>query len=254
MRPPAEPLVKPKYAPHPGSQAETLVNLILAAEGSLRTGDLARASGIPSTNIQGSLDAAINNGLITCCKVTVGNEVMREYRAGPGMPHATEKPLAKPLQGRPVIPVRSAPYVKPGSGVVFVQCRDPVQFSPTPPVEVSSTDQPAVSTNTGSAPSGPSSNPFPEGRTVIDPPPEIAKPPAADNVKSLDDVVCKSIVDTALAAHAGRPREELRIGLHITHDAELAIFVRDEIPIYLTAAQTLVLGDFLHAVQALWRP
>jgi hypothetical protein len=204
------PRVNPKYVPRPGSQAETLVKLILAAEGSLRTGDLVKASGISSQSIHGCLEAAISNGLITCCKVTVGNEIMREYRAGPGMPHATEKPLAKPLQGRPVIPVRS---------------------QETHPVDTPSTDQPAVSHNTGNVPR--ESRP-PAEHIVAEKPPAAVTPltPPAGNV----------------------PWPESRIGMHITDDAELAIFVEDEVPLYLSTAQTVALGDFLHATQALWRP
>lgn len=119
------------YRPKPGSQAQLLVNAIIAA-GTIRTPDLQKATGIPPENHTANLDTAIIHGLVIVRKVPDKNREVREYQAGPNA-----RVITPPALNTPAI-VSAAPLPRPAK--------------PPKPATAKPTPQPAVGNNTGSAP------------------------------------------------------------------------------------------------------
>jgi hypothetical protein len=192
---------------------------------SIRTNELAEATGIDSANVAASLAIAIRNGLVVVCKVTSATgRATNEYRAGPGVPPPEHKPLntrkAGVASGAPTKPL---PVTRPA-----VQLSTPVAPANEIdiPVFIKQTAQPA-----------PSSSPTPQE-------------PAASSTAPDPDA---GAVRHEPAARKIQQSNTLR--LSIDQDGRLQVGDdADPAQIVFPPEHTLALGDFLALTQGVWRP
>jgi hypothetical protein len=127
------------YTPKPGSNAAALVQALRARQIAMRTDELASICGIESGSVQATLVAAVNAGVVTCCKVTSHGRQVNEYRIGSGMVPRTHAGEYKPPKAT-ILPVRQGG-----------QNARPQPIYPAAP-DQSRQAQPAVANNTGSDP------------------------------------------------------------------------------------------------------
>jgi hypothetical protein len=109
-----------------GSKTEQLIDA-LRKLGTARGQQLADATGIAASSIQGMLDGAVKKGEIIVCKVSVpgGHQAQREYRIGPGIANTFQ-----PLNLKRTDIAFHAPDPKQPQPAPGLAAHDPIPASP----------------------------------------------------------------------------------------------------------------------------
>jgi hypothetical protein len=217
----------------PAASEQKCLDAIRAA-GTIRTAELAIATGIGVNNLTTALAKAISRGDVYVCKVSGpnGGRSTNEYRIGGGMAPPAFTPLNTRRTGVALTTNRS-PATPPPS----LSTPKSVASEIVTPVLINK-PQPAVG-NTGSTRSDSSTIPA-EARAVTA---QATPRPAPQKLKS---------ALPPAKASAGDVIELPK--LSIDQDGRLQLGDTDDPARYVfTPEQTLAIGDFLHATQGVWR-
>ena len=217
------------------TKTEQLIGVIRRL-GRARTGDLAKATGVPSASISVLLAVAVRKGILTVCKVTVpGLPPSNEYRIGGGMAVPDFQPLKTKRIG---VALGTAAHRNTEASKAPPQ--PPKPDSAEPPVFLNHQPQPAVGKNTGSARSGMSSTAAsPEAHAVAAP----ATPKPASERRGTGPAQTKASAGDATSA----------LDIRIDHDGTITIGTVESV-IELDPQQARKLGHFMAATHGIWNP
>ena len=222
------------YTPQPGSNAAALVQTLRARQVAMRTDELASICGIESGSVQATLVAAVNAGVVTCCKVTSNGRQVNEYRIGSGMVPRTHAGEYKPPKAT-ILPVRQG-ETKVIDAPAPKRTARPQPIYPAAP-DQSIQAQPAVANNTGSDPQETTSSP---AAVVV----------AATAATPVPKSKLRESGPASIKVPAGNV-DSLYASIDST--CVLVIGTRETV-IELQPDQILALGDFLNRTEPLWRP